>query len=62
LLVFSSGLVMSQPPPPPPPPDPTSGPIDSGSLFLLAAAGCYGYLQLRKKEVALSGDYKVSKI
>ena len=52
VMVFSAGSVMSQPPPPPPPPDPTAGPVDSGSLILLIAVGCYGYMQLRKKEIA----------
>ena len=50
-LVFSADSLMSQPPPLSPNTD--AGPIDSGQLFLLAAVGCYGYLQLRKKDIAL---------
>ena len=51
VLVFSAGSVMSQPPPAPPPGS-ESGPIDSGSSILLLGIVCYGYVQLKKKEVA----------
>ena len=52
VLVFSAGSVMSQPIGPPPPPGSESGPIDSGSSILLLGIVCYGYVQLKKKEVA----------
>ncbi len=52
VLVFSAGSVMSQPVGPPPPPGSESGPIDSGSSILLLGIVCYGYVQLKKKEVA----------
>ena len=53
LLVLTAGNLSSQPaPPPPPPPQTTSAPIDNGVLALLIAVGLYGYMQLRKKEIA----------